>query len=381
MQIEICKWKNNKNIPLIFMIDDLANIYFHRNHGDWGGLLDREGSMYRYLKKNILSNYPELKFTFFTVAGVRSNQVYGSYDHVADCSESAFSEFLKLLSNDGHEVCYHGLTHGAVEKRRFIQEWDTFKSADEAAAIVNKGLMLLSGAVEKAIYGGKYCGYRPGKYGHESIKRNRVKWWFDSWDSDHLRRPLGEFKDGILYLPSNIDCSDYTFGMFAKVPFLKYLKSVSKRACSKSLNRKILELVASNGIISLQEHSSPIRTDGKTQFPNIVHDLPQILSVLEIVSQHSPWYATASDVYNYTLFREKVCLIKERNEYSLVFTGSPTEAQHLLEEDAVLSLKLSRDTKASIFKEVGGEGASFQIINVGIEDVLTGKLTFKRRKQ
>ena len=79
-------WFKNKQSPVIFMIDDLANIYFRDderyNKGDWGGLLNSKNSLYCYLKDTFIKKFPELKFTFFLVSGVREVQSFGKYDFV-----------------------------------------------------------------------------------------------------------------------------------------------------------------------------------------------------------------------------------------------------------------------------------------------------------
>lgn len=374
MFLDICKWKNDADFPLIFMIDDLANIYFNLPGGDWGGKLEQAGGMFHYLKQNILHNFPDVKFTFFAVAGVRCKQVVGEYHYAQRCDEPQYSGFLKYLISLGHEISYHGFTHGSVSGNSFIQEWDAFETEQSAIDGVREGVDLLSCSIDSKVYGGKYCGYKPGFFGHASLKANGIRWWFDTWDQDHLERPHGCFIDKIFYMPSNIDCSNYEVDMFLKVPAFKYFKSIARRVISSGVKKKLKDLIDTRGIISLQEHSSPVRTDGVTQYPNIIHDLPQIKSILNIINEHNPWYATATEVYSYALLRESVKIESKGSSCSLIFHGSSEDAAYLLSRNSKLSIK----TKPGVLTKNHFDSPSNKtnLFDVKFSDILNGSAIF-----
>jgi hypothetical protein len=340
MLVSISKWRFGSQFPLIFMIDDLANIDFNLSAGDWGARQNKPDSMYRFLKNKYISLCPELKFTFFAVAGKRCIQSTGNYDYVEDCSMDNFPNFLNFLCDEGHEVAYHGLSHGSVVNEKFIQEWDHFSNQTEANVTVQEGVDLLSQSSSTTVIGGKYCGYKAGAYGHESLISNGFKWWFDSWDSNHLHRPDGEWVDNIFYFPSNIDCSAYTIDMIGRVPFGKYLKSTLKDLGRKSIKRKMLDIIEAKGILTFQEHTSPIRTDHKTQFPNVFHDCPQIISLLKIVNRYEPWFATATEVYTYQLLRSCSVLSHKNENMHLEYVGTQRDAEFLVSQNATISLEL-----------------------------------------
>lgn len=314
LNISLCKWKYDATSPVIFMIDDLANIYFERpgqfNVGDWGGCRDIDGSLYHFLNTEILSRFSKVKFTFFLVTGVREIQSVGTYDYVNSCDHPKFLSFLRQLEKEGHEIAYHGMEHGVLDAdNEFIQEWTAFPTLASALEKVREGMGLVQSAGIK-ISGGKYCGYEGGSYGHQSIAQTGFRWWFDTWDANILQRPDGEFKDDVFYMPSNIDCSVYAPHLFGYLGKKKFYRSVIRQFKDGFTSQRIDKLLENKAIISLQEHSSPVRTDGKTQYPNVFDDLKSIRYILKKLDKHDVWWATASDVANYSRNREYLTITR-----------------------------------------------------------------------
>ena len=61
MNIEVCKWYKNAAVPVIFMIDDLANVWVDTNGNgvidpgeDWGYAKKEEHSSFRYFVKSFM---------------------------------------------------------------------------------------------------------------------------------------------------------------------------------------------------------------------------------------------------------------------------------------------------------------------------------------
>src|SRR5690606_25830694 len=133
--------------------------YFEAPGGDWGAKGLQEDGLYQFLKEEILKKYPYVRFTFFLVTGRREVQVQGVYDHVDSCEKSDFARYLRWLENCGHEIAYHGLTHGEVAVKKFVQEWDTYISQEAADSKVRTGVALYNAALDHQPMGGKYCGY------------------------------------------------------------------------------------------------------------------------------------------------------------------------------------------------------------------------------
>lgn len=306
MTLEIAPWPEGKDAACIFMIDDLANICFSPPDGnikigdDWGAAHTLKNGVWDFLNTNIIDEFEYLKFTFFLVTAIREIQVTGQYPFCKDCNYSQdFIEFLNFLESKGHEIAYHGTTHGKIRNGKFIQEWSAYESLNEAIEVIDYGKKLFSNALKREPLGGKYCGYDNGKFGHQSLIDTGFKWWFDKWDNDLKHRPRGEWVDNILYLPSNIDCSQYNWRCFDKLMQKNYYASQIKNFLGGSVFSKIENIIKENGIISLQEHTSPLRTDGKIQYPNIIDDITNINAILKYFQGFKIWYATASDVYRY----------------------------------------------------------------------------------
>ncbi|CAH7019918.1 conserved hypothetical protein [Vibrio chagasii] len=323
MKVE--KWFNGHHSPLIFMVDDLANIYFSKksnhiyNNGDWGGEVFESGSLYHYLNNEILSEFPDLKITFFLVTGERTIQSYGSYDFSRACCYGEFPNLLETLVKDGHEIAYHGLNHGKLVGEKFIQEWSSYHSISEANKSIREGLSFLNKSLpESKVKGGKYCGYEAGEYGHASILANGFEWWFDRWDEDPKARCDGEIVDGIVYLPSNIDCSQYSFKLVNYFRKKKYYRSIIRQLTEGTVESKINTVISKRGILSFQEHSSPIRTDGKRQYPNVFDDKKSIIYLLNLVKNFDIWYATASEVCDYIRLRSSVKISRTRNKFEFL---------------------------------------------------------------
>lgn len=348
MQVRISHWPKGAISPLVFMVDDLANIYFNQCGGDWGGRKISKGGLYDFLNENIINEFPWVKFTFFLVTDVRTPQVYGSYDYVKPCISDDFPAFLKRLETDGHEIAYHGTTHGVVIDGNFVQEWDAFATLNEAVNTINKGKYLYSSALNHMPMGGKYCGYAPGLFGHESILRADFHWWFDRWDSDVKVRPGGEWCDGLFYFPSNIDCSHYTISMIGKVPFYKYIKSLYRLFKDGNPYNRVSKVLEVQGILTFQEHSSPIRTDSKRQYPNVVDDNKFIKKLLTRLSEYNIWYATATEVYLYEKARRDLKLEFDVNNKRLRIVSAldsyPDNFKITLEFPERLSIRLQCDS-------------------------------------
>lgn len=372
MPIKVARWKDDAISPLIFMIDDLANIYIKERYGDWGGRRSSVDSVYQFLEKELLNYYPYLRFTFFVVTDKRTPQVVGQYDYVEDCNSGCFDSFLKQLDKSGHEIAYHGTNHGEVVDGEFVQEWDFFQTAEDATSQTREGLNLLSSAINRRVLGGKYCGYKPGKFGHSSIRDNKIKWWFDTWDSLADVRPHGEFIDGIYYLPSNVDCSQYLMSTIGRVPLSKYFKSQVKNILGGNIIDKIDYLLSGQGIISLQEHTSPIRTDKKIQYPNVVYDLHNIRAILGYLKRFNVWYTTPSEVYFYELAKKNLEIKKTNNGFYLILNNV-----ELADVSGYLTLVLSNSSIVKNATDYYFVNDDELLLSIAYKDLLSGVLLIK----
>src|SRR5207245_11356692 len=93
--------------PVMLMIDDLTNAWHNRHGGDrweaggdWGGGLRRPDSAIAFLEENLLREFPEVKVTFFTVAGpISAYNRHQPFSHSAALDENDESSgFFRSLT-------------------------------------------------------------------------------------------------------------------------------------------------------------------------------------------------------------------------------------------------------------------------------------------
>jgi len=320
MKIYKCRWRNGAESPVMFMIDDLANVWLDANGNgvcdigeDWGHMADEPNSMWDFLCKNILDMFPEVKVTFFLVVGERASIIKGKrYTYCGDIlADDKFLSFLRKLDKDPRiEIAYHGLTHGlpGAETKDFIQEWQTFNTLDEAIQTIEKGKEIFYRALGHYPRGGKYPGYAYNHFSDKSIAMTEFEWWCrhidvaieeNKGDVENYSYEL-EYFDGVVDIPTTIDGAYYSL----KVPQYAFTRKYAKSLIYKLLKGKSLEglidaRISKQQIISIQEHTSPVRTDGRIQYPNIVTDIYNLQYILKYLRKYHVWYATGSEVAQY----------------------------------------------------------------------------------
>ena len=340
MNINIAKWKDDALSPVIFMVDDIANIVIKQSDSnelqigeDWGHYGREKNSMWDFLSKNLLDKFPNIKTTFFLVTDKRAPMALGE-EHSYNKSiveDKKFIEFLNYLQQHKNvELAYHGTTHGkaGVKHEDFLQEWETFDSLKNALEQIGRGKELFKQAVGSYPTGGKYCGYEEGDFGPKSIAKSNFKWWAYHWDGiiwdknskDNRYNYDVEFNQGVVDIPTTVDASTLSLRIFKRVFTRKYLKSlylyIKER---KTIERHIESLYQNREVIAIQEHSSPFRTDGKIQYPNIVSDIDNLNYIFTLLSKKDVWYATCDEVANYFINRSSIKIsIEGENSFKLL---------------------------------------------------------------
>jgi len=341
MEIKIAKWYKNVNSPVLFMIDDFANVWIDLNNNgkvnlgeDWGYAKNNLNSSFRFLNEKVLEDFPDVKVTFFTLVGKRSSVIKNyniprfaesiDYDYLT-------KEFFKSINDDERfEIAYHGLTHGisGENAKDFCQEWKTFNSVEEAINQIEKGKKIYFDTFGKFPKGGKYCGYESNEFSDESINKTGFLWWCRYWNPKLKNIPFRkrfEIKyfgsNKVIDIPSAFSGSYFTFKR--RNSFIKYIfKNCIKPIWIKK-GLTLLEFLLENKlIISIQEHISPSRVDGKRQTPNIFDDKESLKIIFKFLKNNNVWYATATEVAEYFEAREntKVFIIG-KNKFKLHYTG------------------------------------------------------------
>jgi hypothetical protein len=347
MILEVAKWKYNAVSPVVFMIDDIANISIKKSKSkelqigeDWGRYARDKNSMWDFLYINLLKKFPKIKTTFFLVTDKRAPMALGqkySYTQRAD-RDKKFIDFLNYLHHHPNvELAYHGTTHGEanIESKDFLQEWERFNTLEETKSEIARGREIFKTTLGSYPTGGKYCGYEEGKFGDDSISQMGFGWWCYHWDgiiwdknsTDKRYSYDLEFRKGVVDIPSTVDGSTLSLKVIKKLFTRKYLKSLYLYIVEgKTVERHIESLYKEREVISIQEHSSPYRTDDIIQYPNIVSDIDNLNYIFSFLAKKDVWYATCSELADYYIDRvnSKIVYIKD-NEFKILSNREKVE--------------------------------------------------------
>lgn len=337
MNISVCKWYNNAISPVLFFIDDLANVWVDVNGNgeidseeDWGYGKNGKGSSFRFLNEYILKDFPQIKITFFMPVGIRVGMVENpkikSISRMINCDEESKVFFKSINENEKYEIAYHGTTHGRVGKTRddFLQEWELYETLDEAVKTINGGKEIFKDVFGFYPKGGKYCGYKVNEFSDESINKTGFTWWCrfynrgltvdkncDTGGKDF--NPVTNFdiktfgKNSVVDIPTTVNGRLLTEILN---PDKKTVKGIAKTILKKYLiDKRIGEiefLLHSKLVISIQEHISPARDDGNRQTPNIFDDRESLRYIFNCLRDKNVWYCTGTELAEYYLTRTKI---------------------------------------------------------------------------
>lgn len=349
MDVKICKWYKNVKSPVLFMIDDLANTWIDINKNgvldegeDWGFFKYSDSSSMKYLENEILSIDDKIKVTFFVPVGKRVGILKDSENVISypiNYDNESKKFFKTLHNNPRYEIAYHGTTHGIAKDSvgDFQQEWETYNSLDEALTIIEEGKKIYRDAIGEEPLGGKYCGYTSNKYSDDSILKSNFLWWCRYCNLETIKAAKSEYNNKYIFgedlnpitnydikffghkkvidIPTTVNggmlSTIYNYDCFFIKAFLKkilvnYLRNKKLKYIEYLFNNKL--------VISIQEHISPARDDGKIQTPNIFNDKDSLLDIFRYLKRKNVWYCTCSELASYIYNREnlKILIIGEK---------------------------------------------------------------------
>ncbi|SHK16585.1 hypothetical protein SAMN02745163_03322 [Clostridium cavendishii DSM 21758] len=353
MNNRICKWYNNSDSPVLFMIDDLANTWVDTNKNgiidageDWGYNKYNSNSSVKYLEDNILSKYEELKVTFFVPVGKRVGMLlkseFAMHSKPINSDKKSKEFFFGLHNDKRYELAYHGTTHGKAgnTSSEFKQEWETFDNQETAIKTVKEGIDIFNDAIKERPLGGKYCGYTSNEFSDGSIDENEFLWWcrfcnlgtenefknnrLDKFVYGEDPNPVTNYdikyfgKNNVIDIPTTVNGGElsslYNFDKFGIKTILKLILRpylVKKRL-------KILDYLIENKlVISVQEHISPARDDGKIQTPNIFTDKESLIKIFSKLRNKNIWYCTGSELAAYVYYRDNIDIKFEKDKIIL----------------------------------------------------------------
>lgn len=292
--IEKTKWFNNADSPVMLMIDDLANAWHSKDGnelwdpgGDWGGGLNKENSTIRFLTEKLVNNFPEIKITFFAVAGklgLCTKSERFTFAEPLNFSDESRMFFNVLNENGKYEIAYHGFDHGIPgdKKEDFMQEWKGFKSVEEACEQIQKGKDIFKDVFHMYPSGGKYGGWKYNELADESIDRSGFLWWCRDW----MPRDISNRRDDSYYDPQFFG-NNFVVALPSTVHGFLWNK--------KQINR----LLEKKQIISIEEHIASVRPDGLVQTPNVIDDINELKSLFTYLRNKNVWYSTGTEIAKY----------------------------------------------------------------------------------
>lgn len=356
MNIEICKWFNNADSPVLFMIDDLANVWVDANGNgkvelgeDWGYHKNAVNSSFRFLNDEILKVFPEVKTTFFTPVGVRvgmiENPKIKSISKLINCDKGTKDFFREIHNDQRFEIAYHGTTHGKVGKTSndFKQEWELFENVEEAINTINGGKEIYKEVFGQYPKGGKYCGYTSNIFSDESIDKTNFLWWCRYCNLDtknaikngyHDKNVYGndgfsitnfdikKFGDNeVIDIPSTVPGNMFNALLYINTKTFKgKVKAILKKHLIHKKINEIEYLLNHSLVISIQEHIAAARDDGRRQTPNIFDDKESLKLIFNYLKGKNVWYCTGSELAEYVNLRDNIKLTSTNdNKFSFEF--------------------------------------------------------------
>jgi len=312
------KWLRGAVSPVVLMVDDLTNAWHNRQAGagawelggDWGGGLDSPVGALAFLQNGLLRDFPEVRATFFVVAGCISAYTHHQpFSHAGplDATEASRFFFHRLQADARFELAYHGYNHGTAGATtpEFMQEWRGFPSRAAAIEQTRRGLQLFRNATGATPRGGKYGGWDYNEFADDAVSDLGFLWWCRDWMprdvsgvySDDYYEPAFFGRNWVVALPSTVH------GHFWQ-------------------RRQIDVLCARGQIISIEEHIAPVRPDGLVQTPNIVDDLDELRRLYRYLRGKDVWHANCSDIAAYVVARENAFVYDVTLDgFSILYTG------------------------------------------------------------
>lgn len=316
------QWFHGADSPVLFMIDDLTNAWCLEDAGepgrpayDWGGKHQNKISIIQFLHEKLFTDFPKIKTTYFTVVGEmfsfnRKSHFGGAFPITHD--QAALDFFRSLQTSENSEIAYHGVHHGIPQERSedYIQEWKSFQNLEQALNTIDAGKTIYREAFGHNPMGGKYCGYQKNAFSDESIAKSGFTWWCRDWTPCDVSGKSPDYlydleffgaKDKVVSIPSTIHGKNWT-------------------------RSQVETLLSRNQVISIQEHISPMRPDGRVQTPNIVDDINDLRELFNYLRNKNVWFTTCSELAHYFIgYTHSLFYNFKKSSFQVEYTGTLDE--------------------------------------------------------
>ena len=302
---------------------------------DWGFLMDKENSLYKYFQDNLLNRFPEIRGTFFIPLS--------SYKYILESTgykifridfNEDFVGFLNRISSN-FDFAFHGTRHGKCINPQNFELRNNWKQEFEYLTLqdIEKLQEEINSFESKSGFnftGGKYPGYKKNEYSEEILEKLGFKWWASSCYM--LNRKTSTNKHGyfgnerkILDLPTNLSGNIFNNNLVSlsnSVKFRKLIKKTLRYKQKINPNNYILYLYENQLPITIQEHFQNQRTDGKRQTPNIFDDISSLDKIYSILRGSDIWYINCSELSHYLESYDNTEVIINKNQFEIKYKGN-----------------------------------------------------------
>ncbi len=337
----IAKWFNNFQAPVVLMIDDLSDsyidVYSQSYKNDWGYLCDKDGSSYYFLQTKLLNLFPYIKITFF-VPYLRHNVINENskfqFKKYALGERKEYTDFLKRLTKQGHEIAHHGSNHGEYIDKNIVStvnnwthEWALFSNVDIGVNTTLNGVKKFKEVCNINVLGGKYCGYIAIENSQEIIDKCNFLYWCERTTfnaDDYCEESFGQ--NEVISFPTTIAGNSFVR--------LSYITGDKQKDMKKKILKyfqplynifsyvRIYKYYLKSNIISIQEHISPSKTSGMVQSANIVSDIKSLHKIFRFLKKFSIWYANCKEIATYIYVREHSEIFLDGNKINIIFQNN-----------------------------------------------------------
>ena len=128
--------------------------------------------------------------------------------------------------------------------------------------------------------------------------------------------------------------------------------------------QKIDYIIKNKLLISIEEHISPARNDGRRQLLNIFDDMEGLHEIFDHISGKNVWYCTGSELAEYYYCRENSIIEQSGNEFVVNFDQGKAQLS-----SKRLSLKVEGQSTGKLILPNGNEVVGKDgIYNIDIMD-------------
>ena len=326
----ISKYHNNHQTAATLMIDDLAPSAITtdgviRPFNDHGYAMNNPEGLYHYFEKHLLDPFPEICGTFFILIDKHTNHAPGTggYQILSNGFSDEYVDFLKSI-NPSFDLAFHGTNHGKIENGVFLQEFSYLTPTDIPR--LKSILEEFEKRTGLSFSGGKYPGYISNEHSEIILEKLGIKWWAGHNGMKNKRTHENEFSyfgdsSKVLNFPTTF--SGEAFKTFLKPSKGKFsmLTALYHQLRKLNLERHLQYLYENRLVISLQEHFTTYRIDGKFQRPNVFDDLQSIQKTYSILRGADIWHASCNKIAKYVENRDNCTLDQDQSTVTISYKG------------------------------------------------------------